>query len=212
MTATLLIIATALISYFLGGINGAIITSKYLFRKDIREHGSRNAGITNYYRVFGAPGAVLVIVIDILKAVISAIAGRLLLGIVGYPDAGATLATFFVMFGHCYPAFSGFKGGKGVLCCGAAVFVVNWKVGLICIIVFAVILAVTRYVSLASMVGAFCLPIFSWLFKLGGMEGFVGLLCFLLIVIKHFDNINRLLNGREHKFSTKPPVSKKLDE
>jgi glycerol-3-phosphate acyltransferase PlsY len=209
---TFLLFVIAIISYFLGGINGAIITSKYIFRKDVRNHGSKNAGLTNYYRCFGAPGTALVLAIDILKAVIGVVAGTILLGTVGYPKVGAAFATFCIMLGHDYPAYYGFKGGKGVLCGVAAVCVLSWKVGLACLAAFAVVLIFTRLVSLASMVGALLLPIGIGFSGMGGLAVVLGLFSCILIIFKHTENIKRLISGTESKFSFSPPPAKKFDE
>ncbi len=196
---TLLLILIAIIAYALGSVNGAIIASKYIFRKDIRELGSGNAGLTNFLRNFGPVGVVLLLVIDVLKTVLAVILGGLLLGIVGYPTLGKFFAAFCVALGHSYPAFYGFRGGKGVLCTGIAMIVIDWRVAFICLAVFFLVVIFTRYVSLGSILGAICLPICVWAFHYGLMAGTLALFICLLIVWKHRSNIARLIAGKESK-------------
>ena len=212
MKVTLLLLATAVISYLLGGINGAIISSKYIFRRDVRNYGSKNAGLTNFYRTFGAPGTAIVLAIDILKAVASVVAGSLLLGTAGYPKVGAVFAMFCLMLGHDYPIYYGFKGGKGILCGVAAAFVISWKIGLVCLAAFAVVLIFTRIVSLSSLVGAAFLPLGIWISRMGGLEGTLGLFCFILIVFQHRENVRRLINRTEPKLTFNANITNKFDE
>ena len=111
-----LLAAIAVFSYLLGGLNGAIIASKYVFHRDVRDYGSGNAGLTNFFRTFGAPGLAIVIGTDVLKTVIAVVAGGLIMGTQGAASTGQVFAGFCVMLGHIYPVFYGFRGGKGVLC------------------------------------------------------------------------------------------------
>lgn len=197
--ATLLLILIAIIAYVLGSVNGAIIASKYIFHKDIRELGSGNAGLTNFLRNFGPVGVVLLLAIDVLKSVLAVIIGGLLLGIVGYPTLGKFFATFCLALGHNYPVFYNFRGGKGALCTGVAVLLIDWRVALICIAVFLLTIIFTRYVSLGSILSAICFPIYVWAFHYGSMAGVLALLNCLLILWKHRSNIVRLIAGTESK-------------
>lgn len=204
---TFLLILIAIIAYLLGAVNGAIIASKYIFRRDIRNYGSHNAGLTNFYRVFGVPGTALVLVIDVLKTVFAVLIGGWLLGIVKEPMVGRLFAGFCAILGHCYPVYYGFKGGKGVLCGAVVALFASPGVGVVCIVVFVILLILTRYVSLASIVSAALLPLGIWigLGKGHGLEGVIGLFCFLLIAFQHRKNISRLLKHEEPKFSFKVP-------
>lgn len=194
----LCLIAIAIEAYFLGGINGSIITSKYIFRQDVRDFGSGNAGITNFYRTYGRMGAVLVIAVDILKSVAALLAGGWIMGTQGYPLIGKLFAGFCLILGHMYPAYYQFRGGKGVLCAGVLVLILDWRVGVICWIVFIAIVFLTRYVSLGSMVGMLCVPVGMLAFY-GWLEFILALFCALLVIIKHRDNISRLIAGTESR-------------
>ena len=204
-----LLILTAAIAYFLGGVNGAIILSTGFFHRDVREYGSGNAGLTNYLRTFGAASMPLVALIDIAKSVIAILVGGWLLGIAGAPAVGRLFAGFCLIMGHMYPIYYHFKGGKGVLCTGVLALMVDWRVGLLCLAVFAIIVIFTRYVSLGSMVAALFFPVFLWIFGYSALEGVLALLIGLLVVVKHAEHIVRLIGGTEHKLNLKSSGSRR---
>ena len=152
---TLYLILTAIISYCLGSINGAIIAGFFVHHKDVRSYGSGNAGLTNYYRNFGTPGLVVLVLIDVLKAVIAVLIGGALLNKVEAKEVGMLFAGFCVILGHMFPALFQFRGGKGVLSGVTMAFLVDWRVGLCCFLTFMILVLFTRYVSLGSIVGRF---------------------------------------------------------
>ena len=203
MTA-LFYVLTALCAYFLGGINGAIITSKYLFRKDVRKYGSGNAGLTNFFRTFGLAGVALVLFVDIAKSVLAVLIGKGLLGVVGEPTLGGLFAGFFLIVGHFYPAFYQFHGGKGVLCAVMVAIMTNWQVGLLCFAVFLMTVVLTRYISLGSVLGTLSfLPLLLLFGYRDPIELLLALMCAAAVVLKHSPNIKRLLNGTESKIKFK---------
>ena len=199
----LYLILTAVAAYLLGGVNGAIIISKYVYHKDIRNYGSGNAGLTNYFRTIGGASSLLVVLIDILKSVVACLIGGWLLGLVGAPAVGKLFAGFCLILGHMYPVYSQFRGGKGVLCGVIMAAVVDWRVGLGCFGVFLIAVVLTHYVSLGSMLGALSCPLWLWIFGYATLEITLGALCALLIVVKHGENILRLIGGTEHRLNLK---------
>ena len=199
----LLLVLSAAIAYGLGGINGAIVASWMTQHKDVRNYGSGNAGLTNYYRTFGAVGVALVIGIDIVKGVVAVLLGGALLGIVGQPTVGKLFAGFCLVLGHMYPAFHRFKGGKGALCGEVLAFLLDWRVGLILITVFVLVIVLTRYVSLGSILAAALFPAVAGLFGYSALVCLLAMCTGLLIVVKHGENIQRLLRGTESKLSFK---------
>ena len=196
---TLYLILTAIIAYCLGSINGAIIAGRFIFRKDVRRYGSGNAGLTNYYRNFGTPGIVILVLIDILKAVVAVLIGGALLNKVGAREVGMLFAGFCMILGHVLPAYYQFRGGKGVLSGVAMAFLVDWRVGLCCFLTFLILLLFTRYVSLGSVVGSGLFPVYLWIFGHDKLCIILGLLCALVIVVKHAENIVRLIGGTERR-------------
>lgn len=209
---TLYLILTAIIAYALGSINGAIIAGRYVFRKDVRSYGSGNAGLTNYYRNFGTPGIILLVLIDVLKAVAAVLIGGALLNKSGAREIGMLFAGFCLILGHMFPAYYQFRGGKGVLSGVAVAFLVDWRVGLCCFLTFLILLMFTRYVSLGSIVGAVLFPVYIWIFGHDRLSIILGLLCALLIVIKHAENIVRLIGGTERKLNLSGTHMKRDDE
>jgi glycerol-3-phosphate acyltransferase PlsY len=197
----LIYIITAVQAYIIGGVNGAIIASKYLYRRDIRELGSGNPGLTNFYRVFGKRGAALMIIIDVAKTLGPVLIGGLLFSRFLHSGlSGRIFAGFFVMLGHAFPLFYNFKGGKTVLAIGVLLFSIDWRVTLLGWGIFVVVLLATRYVSLGAVVGVWGYPIALALFRVGtGRDLVIAILCALLLVVRHSANIKRLINHKESK-------------
>ena len=132
--ALLLMLAAAAAAYFLGCFNGAVIVSKYILRDDVRKHGSGNAGLTNFYRTFGGPLTVVVILTDVLKAVAAVLVGMVLFRVIGtqaMETAGKYWAGTFCLLGHMFPCMFKFKGGKGILSGGTIALMVDWRIALV---------------------------------------------------------------------------------
>ncbi|MEG1789673.1 MAG: glycerol-3-phosphate acyltransferase [Oscillospiraceae bacterium] len=220
MIITVMLIVIAAISYCLGNANGAILTSTYIFHKDIRNMGSGNAGLTNFYRNFGSKGIAMVMGIDIFKGIVTALLGGWLLGLtagdyagpVDFVVVGELFATFCLIIGHIYPVFYEFRGGKGVLSGVAAAFVVDWRAAMICLVVFAVLFIAFKYVSLGAVVGALSFPLSVTAMGYGGLAAALASLSVLVIVFNHRTNIMRLINHKEPKFELKKNVARKLDD
>lgn len=188
------------LGYLLGGINGAILLSKLVEKDDVRRHGSGNAGFTNFFRNYGKRTSLLVILIDAAKAAVSCLLGGWLLGKYGLRTEGMLLGGLAATLGHDFPAFLGFRGGKGIVCGFAAALVTDWRVGLILFAVFALVYFLTHYVSLASVLCALGFFVSFWLFYPG--RPFVLILsgCLsTLAIFLHRENIGRLVRGQERK-------------
>ena len=188
------------LGYLLGGINGAILLSKLVEKDDVRRHGSGNAGFTNFFRNYGKRTSLLVILIDAAKAAASCLLGGWLLGKYGFRTEGMLLGGLAATLGHDFPAFLGFRGGKGIVCGFATALVTDWRVGLILLAVFALVYVLTHYVSLGSVLCAVCFFAGFWLFYPGRpfvliLSGCLG----ALAVFLHRENIGRLLKGQERK-------------
>ena len=188
------------LGYLLGGINGAILLSKLVEKDDVRRHGSGNAGFTNFFRNYGKRTSLLVILIDAAKAAVSCLLGGWLLGKCGLRTEGMLLGGLAATLGHDFPAFLGFRGGKGIVCGFATALVTDWRVGVILLAVFALVYFLTHYVSLASVLCALGLFVSFWLFYPG--RPFVLILsgCLsALAIFLHRENIGRLVRGQERK-------------
>ncbi len=197
LTAVLLCVAAG---YMLGSVNAAIIISTKKFRSDIRTHGSGNAGMTNMFRTFGKTGGFLTLFGDLVKTVVPILIGYLLFS---YP--GSYIAGLFVVLGHCFPIYYKFKGGKGVLAMFVMMLVCDFPVFVIMILVFAIVVIGTRFVSMASVMTAFFLPIFinSWYAIISGDGAIAGIripiafLITLTVVVMHIPNLKRIMNREE---------------
>lgn len=190
-----------IVPYLLGGINFAVIFSKNLYKEDIREEGSGNAGTTNMLRTYGKKAAILTLVCDALKSMISVTLG---LFIVAY-EHGAWIAAVMCMIGHIFPVWHRFKGGKGVAVAAFAIAVLNPLVFVIIVSVFVIIVVWTKYVSLGSMVGALVMPLLNyrigWMFQCDLIETVCSVLIVIIIIVTHIPNIKRLRDGTESKIS-----------
>ncbi len=196
ITAFILIL---LIGYLLGSFNFATFISKRKYKEDIREHGSGNAGMTNMMRTYGTKAAVLTLVGDILKAAVAVLIGYFVMG-----KSGAYVAGLGAVIGHTWPLYYNFKGGKGVATAIAMILCTEPLVAFILILVFVGLVAATKFISLGSIMGALLYPI---ILKNFSRIGIVEVICCMtvvaLLVFNHRENIKRLLNGEENKFSFK---------
>ena len=200
------IIITVVVAYLLGNVNGAILVSRVLAHDDVRNHGSGNAGLTNFFRNYGGLRSLLVIGIDCVKAVAACLLGQFLLAPLGYSLEGAAIGAVAVGIGHDFPALLNFKGGKGILSGFACSWVLDWRVALVTFFVFATVYLLTKYVSLSSILGATTLAVSFALWNWDRPWAVVccTIMCVLAIVLHH-ENIGRLLKGNERKtyfFST----------
>lgn len=202
----------AVAAYFCGCFNGAVIVSKYILKDDVRNHGSGNAGLTNFHRTFGGPLTLLVISLDVLK-MIAAVEIGLFLSRYWQPGFGADAPVYaavlfrywsglFCLLGHMFPCMFRFKGGKGILSGGTLAIMIDWRIALVVWGGFLLLVILTRYVSLGSLWAGSSFPFATWACFPG--QVFVIVLAFLtggLVVWQHRANAKRLLHGNENKFS-----------
>ena len=230
------IILVALVAYLIGSINLSIILSKLMNKGDIREQGSKNAGTTNTLRVLGKGPALLVFIWDILKGVIAVYVARVCAqAISANLDAttnlydyiysfGIMLSSIAVILGHNYPAFFGFKGGKGVATSLGVILAIEWRIGLICLAAGVVGIALFQFVSVGSLIAAIeypilvCIiggqfdPIFRSNFKIRAIYILFSFVLAIMVVFKHRTNIERIKNGTENKLKFRKTPEEKIEE
>lgn len=202
MSVVFTVALTLLVSYLLGCFNGSVMTSHFIIRDDVRQHGSGNAGLTNFYRTYGARYALCVIVCDMGKTVLAClIGGYLMHWVAGDWTLGLLIAGIGCELGHMFPVFFGLRGGKGILSGGVLVLLLDWRVALIAWGLFAVLWLTTRYVSLGSIAATASMPVsvfllmgHNWLYTV--LSAAVA----ALVIWCHRGNIQRLLSGTEKKF------------
>lgn len=202
MSVVFTVALTLLVSYLLGCFNGSVMTSHFIIRDDVRQHGSGNAGLTNFYRTYGARYALCVIICDMGKTVLAClIGGYLMHWVVGDWTLGLLIAGIGCELGHMFPVFFGLRGGKGILSGGVLVLLLDWRVALIAWGLFAVLWLTTRYVSLGSIAATASMPVsvfllmgHNWLYTV------LSAAIAALVIWCHRGNIQRLLTGTEKKF------------
>lgn len=205
-----IVITLLIIAYLLGSIPSAVWIGKRYYGIDIREHGSKNAGTTNMLRVLGRRAAIPVFALDFLKGFVAVT----IIDLVKYDDIFAYApnengfyilrfaALFCAVIGHIFPIFAGFRGGKGVATLVGGVVAVNAPLVLLCAGVWLIVLMVTHYVSLASMIAGICYPIFTLTSpKVGHLPPFIifSFVVAILLIYTHRKNIKRLKEGTESK-------------
>ena len=197
-----MVFITVLLGYFLGCLNGSVMVSHFIIKDDVRQHGSGNAGLTNFYRTYGAKYALGVILFDMGKTVIACLLGGFLLkNAMQDWTLGVLIGGLGCELGHMFPVFFGFKGGKGILSGGTLVWLLDWRVALIAWGLFAALWLATKYVSLGSVSAAVSMPIATWFFC-GHSALYTALAAVIaaLVVWCHRENIRRLARGEERKF------------
>jgi glycerol-3-phosphate acyltransferase PlsY len=200
-------IAVAAIAYLIGSINFSVIFSRKLAGFDLREKGSKNAGTTNMLRTVGKKGAALVLICDILKGVIAVFIAKLISGDVNQAIA-CQIAGFCAVLGHTFPLFFEFRGGKGVATSIGILLVLNWQIGLICLLYGIVMIILTRMVSLGSITAAILFPVLTIFIRAhyiatGFNYTIFGIIMAAFILFNHRTNIKRLSEGTENRISFK---------
>ena len=203
-------ILMAIVAYLIGSVNFSVIFSKKFAGFDVREKGSGNAGSTNMLRSVGKGPAALTLVCDILKGVVTIL---LAIGIGKIADASVKkeilvqISGIFVVIGHTFPAYFGFRGGKGVATSLGILLLVNWQIGLICLVFGLVIMIVTRMVSLGSVLTAILFPILTIFitdnYIVKGNYILFGIVMAAIVIFNHRANIKRIYNGEEHRIGEK---------
>ena len=211
------IVGSVILSYLLGSLNSSIIVVRLLKGEDIRRFGSGNAGLTNTLRCFGKLPALLTLLGDLLKGIVAVLLCKFLCVLLGVglgsdcdPHFIGYISGFFAVMGHIFPIYYGFKGGKGVLV-GVSVFIfIDPIVFCILIGIFAIVLFISRYVSLSSIAATVCCPIVTFLMQYFFEKETMGLsivytvmtlpIC-ITVIYMHRSNIQRLKNGTENRFT-----------
>ncbi len=203
-------IIIAIISYLIGSISFGVLISKKMAGIDVREEGSKASGSTNVLRTVGKKAAALTLICDILKGIVAVLIAILLGFIVKELDKPllVQISAIAVVIGHTFPIFFGFKGGKGVATSLGVLLLINWQIGLICLVFALVIMVLTKMVSAGSVLAAILFPVLT-LFM--GQEHYIisgnyfvfSVIMALIVAFNHRSNINRILNGSENKLSFK---------
>ena len=203
-------ILMVVIAYAIGSVNFSVILSKKIAGFDVREKGSGNAGTTNMLRSVGKGAAALTLILDIAKGLV-AILIAIVVGKISNETDPAVLvqiAGFFAVLGHTFPIFFGFKGGKGVATSLGVLLLINPLIGVICLVFALVVMAITRMVSLGSIMAAILFPVLTIFIRDnyitdGYTYVFFGIAMAVLVIFSHRANLKRIYNGTENRLSFK---------
>lgn len=213
-------ILIAIIAYLIGSINFSVILSKKMAGFDVRQKGSGNAGTTNMLRSVGKKAAAITLICDILKGAVS-IGIAILVGYLFNAQNKSILvqiAAIAVVIGHTFPIFFGFKGGKGVATSLGVLIMTNWQIGLICLAIAIIIMAITKMVSLGSCMAAIAFPLLTYfaanifenayIVKEGSSYFVYSIILAVIVLFNHRSNIKRIITGKENKLSFKKERTK----
>lgn len=201
------LVAAVLLAYLFGSIPTAVWLGQAFYGVDVREYGSGNAGATNTFRVLGKKAGIAVMLIDILKGWTATNLAYFIGPTITGPQDAAQFVNYqlalgvIAVVGHLFPVFAGFRGGKGVATLFGMVLAVHFEAALVCVSVFLIVLMITHYVSLSSILAGFSFP-FSIVFLFHSPFKSIllyGICICILILVTHQKNIERLLKGKESK-------------
>ncbi len=217
----LAVLLTAVSAYLLGSINSAVIVSRTMYKEDVREKGSGNAGATNMLRNYGKAAAAYTTIGDLLKSIVAVLIGGWLLVTLQLTNApnisaeslrvvGRYMAGMFCVLGHLYPVFFGFRGGKGVMTSLGMIIILDVRVAALCLLTFGIVVVLSRMVSLSSILAVFVAPFLVYLFGTfvdGHSALAVGFCTFMvaviasIVIIQHRTNVVRIMKGTENKLT-----------
>lgn len=204
-------IIMGMIAYLIGSVNFSILISKKVAGFDVREKGSGNAGTTNMLRSVGKGAAAITLILDILKGVVAIYVAILygnmvnkLANIAVDNSILVQIAGIFVIIGHTFPIYFGFKGGKGVATALGILLTTNYQIGLICLVFAIILIVLTRMVSVGSLAAAILFPVLTLFlskenFIIEGNYIWYSIIVALIVIFNHRTNVKRLLNGTENK-------------
>lgn len=202
------VITSIVFPYLLGSLNSGILLSKFLYHEDIRTYGSGNAGATNMLRTYGKKMGILTFLGDFVKGMLGVVIGRLMFGLLG-----AYIGGLFCVLGHIFPCYYKFKGGKGVATSAGMVLMTNWKVLLVLVVIFVLLVYMTKYISFGSIMVYLLYPLLLNNMKSPTDPSIAILIAFtitILGVVMHRKNLKRIFEGTESKVSfnvkDRPPV------
>lgn len=204
----------AILSYLLGSLNFGVILSNTVKKEDVRDSGSGNAGTTNMMRTYGKTLGLLTIAGDILKVMVAIWIAFKIMDVdelkvtldnaSDYPQVVLkSFAGLFAVLGHIFPCFFKFKGGKGVATSGGMVIIIDWRIALILLIIFALTILITKYVSLGSILMAVFYPVFIGIFYKDIILVLIATVFTIIVVVAHRENVKRLINHTENKIGQK---------
>lgn len=207
----LLLLPTAFVAYIFGSLDTMVIASNFLFRHNLRRLGTGNRWLSNFRRIFGAPGFIKLAIAEVVKDLLPILLGGMLLGIKDHAEVGRAFAGFCLVLGRLYPVFYNFKGSHASLALVVAAFSVNTSAGGAALVVLGLV-TLTRYMSLATVAEAIVLIMVAVLIIDDAMLMRLLIFSAALVIFKHIPAMIRLMQGKEFRYSLEEDITYKLDE
>ncbi len=207
----LLLLPTAFVAYIFGSLDTMVIASNFLFRHNLRRLGTGNRWLSNFRRIFGAPGFIKLAIAEVVKDLLPILLGGMLLGIKDHAEVGRAFAGFCLVLGRLYPVFYNFKGSHASLALVVAAFSVNTSAGGAALVVLGLV-TLTRYLSLATVAEAIVLIMVAVLIIDDAMLMRLLIFSAALVIFKHIPAMIRLMQGKEFRYSLEEDITYKLDE
>ena len=208
----ILLLVTAFAAYFIGSMSTLVIASNFIFRRNLARLGEGGVWLSNFRRVYGVWGFVKLLLTELVKDLLPILLGGLLLGIKGHAEVGRAFAGFCLVLGRLYPAIYDFRRSHATVCLIVSALLLDSSMGIAIAALVAAVGWFTRYLSLATMVGALVMVIASLLLIDDNLTMTLALFTAGLVLIRHIPSISRLLNGREEKLSFEEDITYKFDE
>jgi len=207
-----LLIIIAVIAYVLGSMSSEVIASNYIFHANLRRLGKGNVGLSNFRRVYGIKGLILLLLVEVLRDLLVILIGGWLLGIKEQVLVGRLFAGFCLIMGRQWPVFYDLRGTHATICLVVTPFCADISIGVITLLIITAVIWVTRYVSLATVAGAFVMVITCVLVLEETLIILLGVCIAAVIFVRHIPAMSRVLNGTETKLSLEEDISYKFDQ
>ena len=208
----ILLILTAFVAYLFGSLDTMVLSSNFIFRRNLRRLGGAATWFSNFHRVYGIGGFVKLLVIELVKDIIPILIGGLLMSIKGYPEVGRAFAGFCLVLGRLYPAIYTFRGGNAAIALIVAGCAVEMSAGIAAGVVMLTVIALSRYISLGVFAGAVIMMVVAVLLVDMSILMRLAMFSAALVLIRHIPALIRILQGREPRLSFAKDITYKLDE
>ena len=208
----LLLLPTALFAYLVGSLDTLVLASNFVFHRNLRRLGDSRVWLSNFYRIYGIPGFVKLLIVELVRDALPILLGSVLLGIRGHADAGRAFAGFVLVLARLWPALYGFRGSDASIAFAVAAFAVEPSVGVAAAIIILAVIVVTRYISLGTTVGAAVSLLVAVLVIDDSLLLRLVLMTAGLVILRHIPSLVRLFRGNEPRLSFEKDITYKLDE
>ena len=208
----LLLLPTAVFAYLVGSLDTLVLASNFVFHRNLRRLGDSRVWLSNFYRIYGIPGFVKLLIVELVRDALPILLGSVLLGIRGHADAGRAFAGFVLVLARLWPALYGFRGSDASIAFAVAAFAVEPSVGVAAAIIILAVIVVTRYISLGTTVGAAASLLVAVLVIDDSLLLRLVLMTAGLVILRHIPSLVRLFRGTEPRLSFEKDITYKLDE